>query len=171
MPGPDRPIVVIGPMGAGKTSVGKKLAKRLGRTFVDTDRVIVRHHGPIAALFEEHGEERFREIERDAVADALLDPASVISLGGGAVLHPETRERLRGARVVLLAVTPEAVAARIQGTDRPLLQHDGLTAWQEIAERRAPVYASLADFTVDTSHRPLVHVVDDIVRWIETEHA
>lgn len=167
---PERPIVVIGPMGAGKTSVGKKLAKALGRAFVDTDRVFVRQHGPIAAFFEQYGEDRFREVERDIVAESLAT-ASVISLGGGAVLHPDTRVRLHDVDVVLLSVTPEAVASRIAGSDRPLLHHDGLTAWKQIAERRAPVYASLADLTVDTSNRPLSHVVDDIVRWVRTEDA
>jgi shikimate kinase len=164
-----RPIVVIGPMGAGKSSVGKKLAKALGRTFVDSDRVFVRRHGVIADYFASHGEESFRALERDVVADSLADPATVVSLGGGAVLHPDTRDRLRDTAVVLLTVTPEAVASRIQGDDRPLLHHDGLQAWAEIAAVRAPLYASLADLTVDTSNRPIAHVVDDIVRWVGTD--
>lgn len=168
-PGASRPIVVIGPMGAGKSSVGKKLAKALGRRFVDTDRVIVRRHGPIAAFFDAEGEDRFREVERDVVAETLHEPETVVSVGGGAVLDPATRLRLGRATIVLLEVSPEAVASRLSGSDRPLLHHDGLTAWQEIADRRAPLYESLADLTVDTSHRPLSHVVDDIVRWLETE--
>ncbi|AMM20903.1 hypothetical protein AX769_13080 [Frondihabitans sp. PAMC 28766] len=164
-----RPVVVIGPMGAGKSSVGKKLAKALGRSFVDTDRVFVREHGVIADFFEAHGEERFREVEHEVVSKALQDAETVVSVGGGAVLHPDTRSRLQTAHVVLLTVTPEAVTSRITGRDRPLLHHDGLTAWKEIADRRAPIYASLADFTVDTSNRPIAHVVDDIVRWVGTD--
>jgi shikimate kinase len=164
-----RPIVVIGPMGAGKSSVGKKLAKALGRRFVDSDRVFVRRHGSIADFFEAEGEERFRALEHGIVVESIADPRSVVSLGGGAVLHPDTRDHLRGAAVVLLTVSREAVAGRIHGDDRPLLHHDGLAAWAEIADVRAPVYASLADLTVDTSNRPIAHVVDDIVRWVGTD--
>ncbi|GAA4668751.1 shikimate kinase [Frondihabitans cladoniiphilus] len=167
-----RPIVLIGPMGAGKTSVGKRVAKALGRPFVDTDKLLVSRHGAIAALFETHGEPHFRELERAAVAETLAsDDVAVVSLGGGAVLDESTRALLADAHVVLLTVTPEAVGPRISGSDRPLLHHDGLAAWQAIAEARAPIYASLADLTLDTSHRPLSHVVDDIVTWAGTEPA
>ncbi|RPE75111.1 MULTISPECIES: shikimate kinase [unclassified Frondihabitans] len=163
-----RPVVLIGPMGAGKTSVGRRVAKRLGRAFVDTDKEIVKEHGPIPALFESLGEPGFRELERDAVTSALAGTV-VVSLGGGAVLDEGTRVRLRDERVVLLTVTPEAVESRIRGSDRPLLHHGGIAAWKRIAAERAPIYASLADLTLDTSNRPLSHVVDDIVAWVETE--
>ncbi|KQQ27512.1 shikimate kinase [Frondihabitans sp. Leaf304] len=163
-----RPVVLIGPMGAGKTSVGRRVAKRLGRAFVDTDKEIVKEHGPIPALFESLGEPGFRELERDAVTSALAGTV-VVSLGGGAVLDEGTRVRLRDERVVLLTVTPEAVESRIRGSDRPLLHQGGIAAWMRIAAERAPIYASLADLTLDTSNRPLSHVVDDIVAWVETE--
>lgn len=163
-----RPVVLIGPMGAGKTSVGRRVAKRLGRAFIDTDKEIVKEHGPIPALFESLGEPGFRELERDAVTAALAGTV-VVSLGGGAVLDEGTRARLRDERVVLLTVTPEAVESRIRGSDRPLLHHGGIAAWKRIAAERAPIYASLADLTLDTSNRPLSHVVDDIVAWVETE--
>jgi shikimate kinase len=163
------PIVVIGPMGAGKTSVGKRVAKKLGVPFVDTDRILVARHGPIPEIFERHGEAHFREWERQAVAESLAGKPSVVSLGGGAVLDSSTRLLLAGARVVLLTVTPEAVESRIRGGDRPLLHRDGIAAWRSIADARAPIYASLADLTLDTSHRPLAHVVDDIVTWAGTD--
>ena len=166
----DRAVVLIGPMGAGKTSVGKRVAKALGVPFIDTDRAIVQVHGPIPALFESLGEPGFRELERNAVAEAVARPV-VVSLGGGAVLDPSTRSLLDELRVILLTVTPEAVESRISGSDRPLLHHDGLTAWKSIADERAPIYSSLADLTVDTSHKPLSHVVDDIVEWIGTDTA
>ncbi len=170
MPGPlDAPVVLIGPMGAGKTSVGKRVAKRLGVPFVDTDKLLVQRHGPIPALFEAHGEAHFRGLERDAVDETLRRGATVVSLGGGAVLDPATRRLLRDVRVVCLTVSPEAVEARIAGTDRPLLQHGGIEAWRRIATERAPLYADLADLTLDTSHRPLSHVVDDIVTWVGTD--
>ncbi|BDZ50683.1 hypothetical protein GCM10025867_29240 [Frondihabitans sucicola] len=161
-------VVLIGPMGAGKTSVGKRVAKALGVPFIDTDRAIARDHGPIPALFESLGEPGFRALERDAVARAVAQPV-VVSLGGGAVLDPSTRSLLESSRVILLTVTPEAVESRIAGSDRPLLHHDGLGAWMAIAEERAPIYAALADLTLDTSHRPLSHVVDDIVEWVGTD--
>jgi shikimate kinase len=167
----DRPIVLIGPMGAGKTSIGKRVAKSLRVPFVDTDRVIVKAHGPIGELFASLGEEHFRELERVAVEEALARRHAVVSLGGGAVLDQSTQRLLADARVVLLTVTPEAVEARISGSDRPVLGTGGLASWQAIAEARAPVYASLADVTFDTSHRPLTHVVDDIVTWVGTDPA
>lgn len=169
MPGElQRPVVLIGPMGAGKTSVGRRVAKKLGVPFVDTDKELVKAHGPIPALFDSVGEPRFRELERDAVALALVDPV-VVSLGGGAVLDHNTRARLSVERVVLLTVSAEAVESRIRGSDRPLLHHGGIAAWKTIAAERAPIYASLAGLTLDTSNRPLAHVVDDIVTWVETE--
>jgi len=160
-----RPVVLIGPMGAGKSSIGKKLSRRLRLPFVDTDRVVVRRHGPVADIFAEHGEPRFRELEHDVVAEALTGPG-VVSLGGGAVLHPDTRERLAAATVVLLTVTPEAVEARIAGSARPLLQTGGMAAWRAIADERAPLYRSLADVELDTSDRPVSTVVDDIVVFL-----
>jgi shikimate kinase len=159
------PVVLIGPMGAGKSSIGKKLSRRLRLPFVDTDRVVVRRHGPVAEIFAVHGEPRFRELEHDVVAEALTSPG-VVSLGGGAVLHPDTRERLAATTVVLLTVTPEAVEARIAGSARPLLQTGGMAAWRAIADERAPLYRSLADVELDTSDRPVSTVVDDIVVFL-----
>jgi shikimate kinase len=163
----DRPVAMIGPMGAGKSSIGKKLSRRLGVGFLDTDRLIVQRHGPVAEIFARDGEPRFRELERDVVAEALAS-TGVVSLGGGAVLDPLTRRRLEGVSVVLLTVTPEAVAARLQGSSRPLLAEGGMDAWRAIALERDPVYRSLADLVVDTSRRPVSHVVDDVVAWLGT---
>lgn len=158
-------IVLIGPMGAGKTSVGRKVAKALGRRFYDSDAAVVREHGPIEALFAEHGEARFRELEREAVA-AGLATGGVVSLGGGAVLHPLTRADLSGHRVVLLTVSPRVVAGRVRDSARPLLQgDDAIQRWTAIFQERLPVYEELADVTFDTSSGPLQHVVDAIVAW------
>ncbi|WP_423924208.1 shikimate kinase [Frigoribacterium sp. 2-23] len=153
-------------MGAGKSSIGKKLSKRLGLPFVDSDRVIVRRHGVIAEIFATHGEQHFRGLERDVVAESLA-AGGVLSLGGGAVLHPDTRDRLTGHRVVLLTVSADAVASRITGGGRPLLGDGGLDAWRRIALERDPIYRSVASVTFDTSHRPISTVVDDIVSWVE----
>ena len=159
------PVVVIGPMGAGKSSVGKRVAKALGVPFTDTDRVIVREHGPIPGIFAERGEAVFRQLEAEAVRSALRT-AGVVAVGGGAVTHPDTRAALGGARIVLLTVSPEAVVARIAGSDRPLLAQGGMDAWQTIADERAATYAELAHATFDTSRRPMSHVVRDVVAWV-----
>ncbi|MFJ6652316.1 shikimate kinase [Microbacterium sp. NPDC091313] len=152
-------------MGAGKTSIGRRVAKQLGVRFVDTDAVVVRAHGPIPQIFADRGEEAFRALEHDAVAEALTG-GGVISLGGGAVLHPTTRELLRAHRVVLLTVSPEVVAGRIRGSRRPLLQEaDPLARWREIYAARKPLYDEVADVEFDTSRGPLQAVVDAIARW------
>ncbi|TXK17536.1 shikimate kinase [Homoserinibacter sp. GY 40078] len=161
-------VVFVGPMGAGKTRLGKRVAASLGVPFVDTDRVIVTQHGPIAEIFDTHGEERFRALEREAVSEAL-QTAGVISLGGGAVLDAGTRADLAPLPVVWLTITPEAVAARLVGSGRPLVRDGGLEAWQRIAESRRPLYAEVADVEFDTSRRPIDHIARDIVAWLETE--
>jgi shikimate kinase len=155
-------IVLIGPPAAGKTSVGRKLARRLGIEFLDTDKLIVVEHGPIADIFREHGEPHFRAIERATVADALRRDA-VVSLGGGAVLHPDTRRDLEGVPVVLLTVSREAVEGRIGGSKRPLVQ--GIDSWQALVDARAELYASLASVTFDTSNRPIATIVAEIADW------
>ncbi|WIE77192.1 shikimate kinase [Curtobacterium sp. MCSS17_007] len=157
-------------MGAGKSSVGKRVAKALGVSFTDTDKVIARTHGPIPGIFADRGEPAFRELEAEAVRTAVAT-GGVVSVGGGAVTHPDTRAALRGARIVLLTVSPEAVAERIAGSDRPLLAQGGIDAWQTIADARAATYAELAHATFDTSRRPMSHVVRDVVAWLtEDQH-
>ncbi|HEV7811917.1 MAG TPA: shikimate kinase [Leifsonia sp.] len=158
-------IVLIGPPAAGKTRVGKRLAKRLGLPFVDTDAVVVSHHGPIPVIFAELGEPHFRMLEREAVAEALSEPG-VVSVGGGAVLHPDTQTDLVDASVVLLTVNPEAIAARIANAKRPLVTD--IESWKRLVAQRADLYASLADYTADTSSRPIDTIVEEIARWIET---
>ena len=162
------PVVIIGPMGAGKSSVGKRVAKALGVPFTDTDRVIVREHGPIPAIFADRGEPAFRALEAEAVRTALAT-GGVIAVGGGAVTHAATREALAGARIVLLTVSPEAVAERIAGSDRPLLASGGIDAWQTIMDERAATYAELAHVVVDTSRRPMSRVVDEVVAWLTSD--
>lgn len=160
-------IVLIGPMGAGKSSIGKKLARALGTTFVDSDALIVREHGAIEQLFADHGEQHFREIERRAVADAI-GRGGVVALGGGAVLHADTQRDLAEHRVVLLTVSERTIASRLAGTTRPLLQGDDpIARWREVAESRREVYERLADVRFDTSTGPIQDIVDAVAAWAQ----
>lgn len=161
-------VVLIGPMGAGKTSIGRRVAKATGRAFFDTDIAVTRAHGPIEKIFTEHGEERFRELERDAVRDGLAT-RGIVSLGGGAILDEQTRGALSAHRVVLLTVEPRVVAGRIRDSARPLLQgEDALARWTTIYEARRPLYEALADVVFDTSSGPLQDVVDTVARWVRS---
>jgi len=160
-------LILIGAPGAGKTRLGKRIARLLRIGFVDTDKRIVAEHGPIAQIFEEHGEAHFRRLEREAVAGALRE-AAVVSLGGGAVLDADTQADLAGQHVALLTVSAEAVAARIGGGKRPLLK-GGVQAWSALAESRRELYESLASRTWDTSTLPLDDLADDIADWVRRD--
>lgn len=158
-------LVLVGPMGAGKTSVGRRVARRLGVAFIDTDKRIARAHGPIPAIFAQHGEKHFRELEREAVS-AALDEGGVVSLGGGAVTDAGTRALLRTHPVVYLTVTPDAVAERITGSGRPLLAgEDPLARWTEIFAQRRDLYDEVATVTFDTSRRPMQRIAEEIAAW------
>lgn len=158
-------LVLVGPMAAGKTSVGRRVARRLGVAFIDTDKRIVAAHGPIPAIFEEHGEAHFRALECAAVAEALSE-GGVISLGGGAVTEAATRDLLAEHPVVFLTVSPDAVAGRLRGSNRPLLAgEDPLERWKKIYEERRGWYAEVSSATFDTSRRPMQKIADEIVAW------
>lgn len=164
-------VVLIGPMGAGKTSIGRKSARQLRVPFFDTDIAIARDHGPIPQIFSQQGEPRFRELERIAVQRALAT-AGIVAVGGGAVLHPETQSDLARHPVVLLTVDPRTVAGRIRGTSRPLLQGaDEVEAWQRVADERSVLYGELADIVIDTSTGHIRDIVDRVASWIEEQWA
>lgn len=159
-------IVLVGPMGAGKSSIGRRVARELGVAFTDTDKLIVREHGPIPELFGRFGEAHFRTLERAAIVDALT-AGGVVALGGGSILDAATRADLARQRVVLLTVSPHVIASRIRGSDRPLLSDpDPMARWQQIFAERRPFYEEVADVTFDTSAGPLAAVVADIVDWV-----
>jgi shikimate kinase len=164
----DRHLVLVGLMGAGKTTVGKRCADRLGRAFLDTDELIVAAAGvPFDELWAAEGELGFRARERAAVTDAVASPVPlVISCGGGTVLDPDNRRTLRAAGVVVwLTASSEALASRLKGDDsRPLLAGGDRTATLErLATVRAPAYEAAAHATVDTAGRTIDDVTDAVL--------
>ncbi|MFC7330267.1 shikimate kinase [Marinactinospora rubrisoli] len=157
--------VLIGSPGAGKTTVGRALAERLGTAFIDTDDVIAERAGkPVADIFVEDGEEAFRALERQVVAEALTTHTGVLALGGGAVLNPDTRAALQGHHVVYLEVEFRDAAKRV-GLDqsRPLLAGNPRAKLRALLEQRLPIYQGLAVSTVTTSGYHPEEVVDAIV--------
>lgn len=170
MPDARPAVVLIGPPGAGKTKVAKRVSRTLGVPFTDTDKAIVAEYGDIAAIFAEHGEPYFRALEREAVAVAL-QTSGVVSLGGGAVLDPRTQAELRELPVVLLTVSADAVGPRIAGAKRPLLASGGVAAWSALVEQRAPIYDSLAKARFDTSTTPMDTVAQRVVDWLSKDRS
>jgi len=166
-PAAARAVVLVGPMGAGKSSIGRRLAKALGVPFRDTDSVIVAEHGPITEIFAAHGEQHFRELEHDAVL-ASVAQGGVVALGGGAPMHSGTRAALGAHHVVLLTVDAQIVAGRIRNQKRPLLntEEDPVDAWIRIRDAREPIYREIADAAFDTSHGPLSDVVTAVAEWV-----
>lgn len=157
-------VVLIGPPAAGKTVVGRRLAALLHEPFLDTDAALVAAHGPIPAIFERLGEPGFRELEREAVAEALR-AGGVVSLGGGAPLDAVTAGRLAAHRVVLLTVEEAAAARRIRAGGRPLITD--ISSWRDLVARRMPVYRALAQHTADTTRLSPAEVAAQVARWID----
>jgi shikimate kinase len=149
-------VVLVGPPGAGKTTVGQVLARRLGVGFTDVDELIVARAGKeISDIFLEEGEAAFRALEREVVAEALAGTDGVLALGGGSVLAPETRERLRGHRVVYLTVgLADGLRRTGMSTARPLLAGVNPRAtFKTLLDMRAPLYREVAVVEVETSRR------------------
>lgn len=158
-------VVLIGPMAAGKTKIGKRIAKLIDAPRLDTDKIFVAEHGIIAEFFAREGEPAFRAIEAAIVRDAIATD-SVVSLGGGAVLDEQSQQLLADAYVVYLTVSPEAVAERLTEGKRPLVADEGVVAWERIFAARKPIYERLAKRTYDTSRGNLDAIAEDIAAWI-----
>ncbi len=148
-------LVLIGLMGAGKTTVGRECARRLGRPFVDTDDLVTgAAQMPVERIFENGGEPEFRRLEREAVADVCASPEPlVVACGGGSVLDPENRRALRAAGLVvwLRAPAPTLVARVGDGASRPLLRDDPAAALARLERLREPSYEAAAHAQVDTA--------------------
>ena len=165
-------IVLTGFMATGKSEVGRRLAKRLGRAFIDTDRLVESRAGKsVAAIFASDGEAAFRRLERAAITDAVAPGDTVVALGGGAVLDDDNVARVRAAGVlVCLTARPDTILARIGDVARrPLLAGGDPRANVErlLAERRG-AYEGAADLMIDTSDRTVDEVVEDIREQLPT---
>jgi shikimate kinase len=160
--------VLVGPMGAGKTTVGELVAAALDVPFRDTDLDIVASVGkPISEIFVDDGEDAFRAIERAAVATALTTCDGVLALGGGAVLAEETRVLLRGHTVVYLSVELGDALSRVGfGAGRPLLTVNPRATLKYLLEQRRPLYLEVATSTVVTDGRKPEEIAEEVLRGL-----
>lgn len=165
--GVDGPLAIVGYMGSGKSSVGRLLARRLGREFVDLDREVERRERrTIPEIFERSGEEHFRQLEHEALVDNLeFGGARLIACGGGTVTHSASRELLRNVDTVFLEEDVGVLYERTRGPRRPL-RAGSLKEFEERYSERIEGYREVADLTVSMRNRPKDRVVEEILRWM-----
>lgn len=163
-------VVLIGPMGAGKSTVGRQLAARWGAPLVDTDEMVATRAGRgISDIFIDDGEPAFRELERAAVAECMTTAGAVIALGGGAVLDERTQADLRvaasvGAQVVFLDLDSAAASRRVGlGVGRPLLLGNPRATWVKLLTERRGIYEQLATLVIDTADQTPAAIAEEII--------
>ncbi|MET0928780.1 MAG: shikimate kinase [Aeromicrobium sp.] len=166
-------VVLVGPPGAGKTTVALELAERLGLDFRDTDQDIEAAKGiTVQELFVDHGEAHFRTLEEEAVARALSEHDGVLALGGGAVLSEATRAILADHRVLFLDVGLAAAVSRVgMNGNRPLLLGNVRGRMKILMDRRRPLYDEVARFTIVTDDLDAAAVADRAMALIQEDHA
>ena len=166
-------LILIGPPGAGKSTVGPLLAGLLGAEFLDTDVAVEEVAGkPVSDIFISDGEAAFRDLERAAVARTIASHQGILALGGGAVMDPGTRQLLAGQRVVYLETGFRAAAHRTSlDAPRPLLIGNPRVRMKELLEERLPVYEALAWVRVSTDDRAPQEIADEIAATVTAEIA
>jgi shikimate kinase len=161
--------VVVGPMGAGKTTIGQAVAEILGVPFADTDAMIEQRAGKtVPEIFIDDGEAAFRTFERETVAAALASVDGVLALGGGSILNEETRALLAGHTVVFLSVELTDAIRRVGlGAGRPLLSVNPRATMKFLLEERRPLYASVATHTVATDGRAPQEIAAEVTALLK----
>ncbi|CAN2199120.1 AroK Shikimate kinase [Candidatus Nanopelagicaceae bacterium] len=156
-------VILIGPMGSGKTTIGQLVASHLGIAFRDTDHVIEERAGKsVSDVFLEDGENEFRVLEKKVLRDELLSDDTVLALGGGAPISVDAQSALRAiaSPVIYLDISLATVAPRIGfNRDRPLLLHNPRGQWQTLMEARRPIYESIADTVIDVNEKSESEIV------------
>lgn len=167
----DKPVVLVGLPGSGKSTVGRQLARRLGLPFLDSDQVIEQRLGcSIRLFFEREGEAAFRDVEHAVLGELCTRPRCVLATGGGIVLRDTNRVLLQaGGSVVYLRSSPEELARRLRhDVQRPLLQvQDPLAKLRELHAVRDPLYREVADFVVDNARRSVPMLVGTVLMQLE----
>ena len=161
-------IILIGPPGSGKSTIGRAISRKLNIPFTDTDDLIeIRTGTSISQIFIDKGEPWFRDLEKEVLQEELAKLNGVLSLGGGAPLSESAQEMLHqtGAAVIYLDVSLATAAPRLGfNRDRPLLLNNPRGAWQELMDKRRPIYEGLATHVVKVDERAPKDIVDEIVR-------
>lgn len=164
-------IILIGPMGSGKTTIGQLVASKLGIAFRDTDHVIEERAGKsVSDIFLEDGEDEFRILEKKVLRDELLSDDTVLALGGGAPISVDAQSALRAiaSPVIYLDISLATVAPRIGfNRDRPLLLHNPRGQWQTLMEARRPIYESIADSVIDVNDKSESEIVTLILEVLK----
>jgi len=157
--------IFIGPMGSGKSTIGKAVAGALGLPFRDTDSIIEeREEMPVSQIFIDKGEDYFRAVEKRVLRDELLNDGSILALGGGAPISVDAQSALKvsSAPVIYLDISLASVAPRIGfNRDRPLLLHNPRGQWQTLMEVRRPIYESIANVVIDVNGKSQKQIVEE----------
>jgi shikimate kinase len=158
-------IILIGPMGSGKTTIGSLLAEKLGISFRDTDHLIEEQEGKtVSQIFLDQGEDAFRAIEKRVLREELLTDGTVLSLGGGAPISMDAQSALRAiaSHIIFLDISLSTAAPRIGfNRDRPLLLNNPRGQWQTLMEVRRPIYESIANVVIDVNGKSQKQIVEE----------
>ena len=166
-----QPIVLMGPPGAGKSTVGKFLAREIGCRLIDTDRLIEERQGrSISEIFLTEGESGFRKIEKEIVLEVLNEQDCIVALGGGSILDGEIQSRLKSMdEVIFLNVSISNAAPRVGfNKERPLLMGNPRKQWLQLMEQRRGIYEMLAKRTISTDNRKALEVAQEIVERVKS---
>lgn len=155
-------LFLVGPMGVGKTTIGKKIAKKLAVEFSDTDKIIIAQHGPIAEIFKNHGESYFRDLESETLK-TLSDFNGIVATGGGIVLSEQNREFLKDKTVVYLSTKGKQMRTRLLSSKKRPLLKNGYEDWVKIYEARKPLYEEVSSEEISIDGKPLSSVADRCV--------